>query len=468
MESETSGNTKTTETSDCGKSKENENKAEPDDDDVPGDFFDDFLKDDFMAGLDIVDEDDDDDENPFPLVETHKEEPKSGDEPAISKKDPIESKSKSPNGVIPKPSEKKPSPSENSEKHPLVSRPLNRNQEISKKNWKKNANTNNIQVPLQSSNSNKKINVIANRRLDNRPFVKNSKANVPVLDRRDPLKTQRDIVRDKIKCEKDKEMKIISEKLMVVETGLVPPGLEMEVDVKEVDKNQTDPINRPKRSSPPRRLSKHRYSLERRRRSISPRRHNSGSYRGRSPRRSPRRRRSPLEPRYKRSRYSPGRRRSRSYSPPPRKREEKKSFLEELAEKLQEMKPSTTHMMHQQYQNMPPMHQTDMSYIPISSHNMAAPVQMPFYQKQPYVAPVPAPVPAPLHQYRPEQPLPDMYDRNYFIGDPQNSFSVPASQQQMPYLPDRNLKPIVTAPYVPATEKKSEINSGDAAQVKNF
>lgn len=57
-------------------------------------------------------------------------------------------------------------------------------------------------------------------------------------NRRDPVKTRRDILRDKSKCAKDKEVKIINEKLKIVETGLVPPGMEMEVDLKKLCKKQ--------------------------------------------------------------------------------------------------------------------------------------------------------------------------------------------------------------------------------------
>ncbi|KAB0799076.1 hypothetical protein PPYR_06956 [Photinus pyralis] len=42
--------------------------------------------------------------------------------------------------------------------------------------------------------------------------------------RRDPAKTKRDIQKDKDTCAKKEEEKSISEKLKVVETGLVPPG----------------------------------------------------------------------------------------------------------------------------------------------------------------------------------------------------------------------------------------------------
>lgn len=56
--------------------------------------------------------------------------------------------------------------------------------------------------------------------------------------RRDPEKTRRDILRDKDRCAKDKEVRIIKERLKVVETGLVPPGMEMEVDLADICSNQ--------------------------------------------------------------------------------------------------------------------------------------------------------------------------------------------------------------------------------------
>lgn len=56
--------------------------------------------------------------------------------------------------------------------------------------------------------------------------------------RRDPEKTRRDILRDKDRCAKDKEEKMMKEKLKVVETGLVPPGMETEVDLADIRNKQ--------------------------------------------------------------------------------------------------------------------------------------------------------------------------------------------------------------------------------------
>lgn len=65
--------------------------------------------------------------------------------------------------------------------------------------------------------------------------------------RRDINKTLKAIKQDKERCHKDKMAKIVSEKLRVVETGLVPPGTEMDVDIKvdtddkKVDKREHSP-----------------------------------------------------------------------------------------------------------------------------------------------------------------------------------------------------------------------------------
>ena len=62
-----------------------------------------------------------------------------------------------------------------------------------------------------------------------------------VNKRRDINKTLKAIKQDKERCHKDKMAKIVSEKLRMVETGLVPPGTEMDVDIKiEMDDKKVD------------------------------------------------------------------------------------------------------------------------------------------------------------------------------------------------------------------------------------
>ncbi|XP_022912587.1 uncharacterized protein [Onthophagus taurus] len=196
---------------------------------------------------------------------------------------------------------------------------------------------------------------------------RSSDQNEKERDRRDPSKTQRDILRDKDKCAKDQKAKFISEKLKVVETGLVPPGMEMEVDIiklssstvttklqkirRSVERNRSQEIGRKHRKSSPERIRRspirRRSPLRRpqktRSRTRSPRRISQpgGEKRNRriddrrdirrrnSVSRSPRRRRSktPQSDISERERWL--RRRSRSRSP-----RRNKTFLQELGDKL--------------------------------------------------------------------------------------------------------------------------------------
>lgn len=62
--------------------------------------------------------------------------------------------------------------------------------------------------------------------------------------RRDPTKTKRDIDRDKQRIAKDKEKKIVTDKLNLVETGLIVPGMEMEVDIDSIiTNNRSSEVN---------------------------------------------------------------------------------------------------------------------------------------------------------------------------------------------------------------------------------
>lgn len=63
--------------------------------------------------------------------------------------------------------------------------------------------------------------------------------------RRDPEKTKRDIQRDKMRLAKDFEARVLKEQLKVAETGLVPPGTELDVVMeqekkKEMEENKQD------------------------------------------------------------------------------------------------------------------------------------------------------------------------------------------------------------------------------------
>ncbi|XP_056645962.1 uncharacterized protein LOC130451156 [Diorhabda sublineata] len=154
--------------------------VEDEDDDVPGDFFDDFLKDDFMAALDVIDDDDDDVEN---------------------------------DGVF-----------------------TNRNVNLSH---------NDTEVSTLKMQDDEKKERIVNTKYKESERKGRSKKSNPhrrnsndIGIHRDPKKTRRDIELDKARCEKNKEMKRISEKLKLVETGMVPPGMEMETDIELIQKQR--------------------------------------------------------------------------------------------------------------------------------------------------------------------------------------------------------------------------------------
>nr|CAH7768649.1 unnamed protein product [Callosobruchus chinensis] len=440
-----------------------------DGDDLPGDFFDDFLKEDFMAGLDVVDEDEEVDE-------------KSVSENAEKQEVRVPVKSRL--GIRPIKNQKQKMFMTNTFKHSFqrkVPKPPN-------------------QPPAYKGSMKPKI---RNEDKKHDPFLPDT--------RRDPSKTKRDIERDKERCVKDKEKKLITEKLALVETGLVPPGMEMEIDVEEIRrqrneiqqiKEKVEKLHRTASRSPRRRTSPYRRSLshsrsspkrkrssvERKRSTLcsSPRKSPKRSPR-RSPRRSPYRKRSPLKkisppmrkvfstdiarserlslsprqskrddrrssprrdisrdkkslgrkispPRRRRSphnrRHSPAashrrrsssreqerrRRRSRTRSPKRSRKDEKKSFLEEIVEKLNDT--SGRLPMHMQVPIMPTPQQAP---VPIQQPPMMEQYIPPVPVNVPVVAPgpVPAPVPPPA-PVKPDflpQPM-QKYDLNFFIGD---------------------------------------------------
>ncbi|KAG5881267.1 hypothetical protein JTB14_003738 [Gonioctena quinquepunctata] len=400
---------------DDNKKDQQSEKGDEDDDyaeeDIPGDFFDDFLKEDFMAGLDIVDEDEGDEEKDKDGTNGHD---KTSKMKRIRRKSPTKDKRRK-------------------------ARRERRKDDIKEDNKRKDEKRN--------RKSREKV------------------INADDFDiRRDPKKTRRDIERDKAKCDKDKEKKIITEKLKLVETGLVPPGMEMEIDMEELNKQkeELDQMDKTKSRSPKKRSRSKEKISPRRRKSRSPRKTNSprrrSPIRRMSPRRSPRRtsprrspRRSPIRrsrdrsigrailrrsrshsPYYRnrRSRYSPshnrpsperdlyGRhRRSRSRSVK-RRREEKKSFLQEIAEKLNETRPPVNMMPVQHLQP----HASEVY------HMNSQPVQQLPIRVVPPPVPAPAPVPPPMmasrfpiRQNHPQnmQQQYDPYDQSFFIGTPQ-------------------------------------------------
>ncbi|VEN40412.1 unnamed protein product [Callosobruchus maculatus] len=272
-----------------------------DGDDLPGDFFDDFLKEDFMAGLDVVDEDEEADEKG--VSENAEEE---------VAQVPVKS------GLGTKPNKK--------QKQKMFTN------DTSKQSHQKKAS----KPPSKDSASKGPIKPkIRNEDNKSEPFLSDT--------RRDPSKTKRDIERDKERCVKDKEKKLITEKLALVETGLVPPGMEMEIDVEEIrrQKNEIEQIKEkvekmqrtvsrsPRRRSPlfRRSLSLNRSSPKRKRSPVESRRPSRRSSTKKSPKRSPRisprrsPRKSPRRSPRKSPRRSPYRKRSplKKISPPMRR-----------------------------------------------------------------------------------------------------------------------------------------------------
>ncbi|EFA02081.2 uncharacterized protein mkg-p [Tribolium castaneum] len=329
---------------------------EEEEEDVPADFFDDFSNQDFMDGLDIVDAWD----------EASK--PVTTDPPIDIKVEKLERKH---SPIRFSPTERK-----SSEKRKKLARSRSR-------------------TPTRRYHTS----------------WKRSRSRDRIRERRDPEKTKRDINRDKIKCARDRELKIVSDKLKIVETGLVPPGTEMDFDVGTV-------LPEKRRSNTG---SKTRY-VSRRSSSRETRKRYSRSPVYRPSRIRSRKRTSSIESGVSERelwiRSSRKRTRSRSRDSPRKKREEtkKKSFLEEIRDKLNETSTRTV-------VSVPPVQYT-------MGYGNAVPVP----------APVPVPVPAPT-QYFPQT----QYDQNFFIGDsfqmnrpPQNFNMMPNQGNVMP-IPQRQI-----------------------------
>lgn len=482
------------------KTDEVKNNKDESDEDVPGDFFDDFLKEDFMAGLDIVDDDEWDEDKAKCDAEAVGKSEENID--TSLDKHSIENLKKRKKRSI-KNEDVNKSPTEQKERHNKQKKKRHEGKEVDPK-YKR----------------------CSEKRIDADEFD----------IRRDPEKTKRDIARDKVRCEKDKEMKIISEKLSLVETGLVPPGTEMEIDIEEVkrqkerienksprdlrehikdlkERNRSPgyrPRSPPKRRSPLRKSPNSKKMSPSRRRSRSPRRdpltlvRSDMSPTRRSPRRSPFRRTSPLRHRSSERIYS--RRRSRSHSPyyrnrrdkysphrhrdrstsresdrekwlkrrnrsrsPRRKRDEKKSFLQEIAEKLNEIRHPVNILP--PLQPMPPMQPILQPMQPTLRYVQPQPLPVPV----PPPAPVPPPNTGPIFPESQQQPQYDPYDQNFFIGTPQpttpNSFSCQPQPSPLPPGPQMPLNPVsvqsMTLPRVtPSNLTSNSMNISSAGTEK--
>lgn len=168
-----------------------------DEEDVPPDFFDDFSNQDFMEGLDIVDTWDEEGQLPDSPVNEDEDKDK------YDKSDDTEIEG---------------------EKKRII--------------YKSHSRERNASVEYYVDLRDKLKRRTQHEELKEKHAANEEKRMLGERARRDPEKTRRDILKDKDKCAKDKEVKIINEKLKVVETGLVPPGMEMEVDLKELRKKQ--------------------------------------------------------------------------------------------------------------------------------------------------------------------------------------------------------------------------------------
>ncbi|KRT83479.1 hypothetical protein AMK59_3422 [Oryctes borbonicus] len=169
-------------------------KEELQEEDVPESFFDDLMSEDFIEGLNVVDA-------------------WEGDEPNqnLSAED---SKAQMLNSIL----------SPNSSNNKQRRRSRTSSEKRSEKHRKRSKQGKDKSRNIRNTSKSKE-------RRSKRSRSRSKSHKINDNSRRDPSKTQRDILRDKDKCEKDKSAKILHEKLKVVETGLVPPGMEMEVDM---------------------------------------------------------------------------------------------------------------------------------------------------------------------------------------------------------------------------------------------
>lgn len=183
-------------------------KEEKLDEDVPEDFFDDFLKEDFMAGLDIVDEDNE----PEETNEVNKQESKPKEKESLK---------------VVKNKERKDIKKNFRGKIDHVKKPKESPTSIKFRNAKKIRKQRDHDIELEKLD--KELEEIRQAPLKRQETSGVDADNFDI--RRDPEKTRQAIQRDKIKSAKDKEKRLITD---IVETGLVPPGMELEVDIQEM------------------------------------------------------------------------------------------------------------------------------------------------------------------------------------------------------------------------------------------
>ncbi|KAK5643709.1 hypothetical protein RI129_007554 [Pyrocoelia pectoralis] len=389
------------------------------DEDVPSDFFDDFLNNDFMDGLDVVDIWDDE----------------------CEKKD----------GKTSVPQRKSTSRSSRRESsHSKRRRTRSTSRRRYREEYKRRGRSR--ERYSRERRSRERRRGYTGPKAENKDAKHVTETDESLVDhRRDPEKTKRDIQKDKDKCAKNQEEKFISEKLKVVETGLVPPGTELDIDLnvfKSSVGTKIDPKSKASRNEKRKSTTPHKHGDKK---NVSSRPHvPKRSYRySRSPyyrkSRSPARySRSPVSKRrrsserrlfserstkyrdYPTERY---RRRSRSLSiefspesPSDRSRDKRPlktswsnrsnsrsrgmDFLEELANKLAKTEKKKYYKKVQQIITQPLKHPP--TYQPILSVPVPAPVPAPM--------PIPIPTPGPTQYFPQHMDTTPQYDHHFFIG----------------------------------------------------
>lgn len=259
------GNEKCDKNSNNQKNEDDKSKFEDDGEDLPDNFFDDFSNQDFMAGLDIVDDWIDEEENKDEsAIKGDKKLDKTGKRPEkeSSRYRDRRHRSRSP---------RRRSPRRRSPKR--RSRSLHSPRRFGSRN--RSPRRSPRPRPYRSSRS--------PRRRRSRSKHADIPKSTDESGRRDPEKTKRDIQRDKIRCAKDHEARVFQEQLKVAETGLVPPGMELDivlqselfkdkdskvdVDIKENDERKKEDVKESSRVSADQR-KKRRHSRSRRDSSI--------------------------------------------------------------------------------------------------------------------------------------------------------------------------------------------------------
>lgn len=204
LETQDNAQKATMDSNNCGDNEKNKINKEPQEEDVPESFFDDLMSEEFMEGLNVVDTWEGDEVTQNSADADLNENTENG---------------KQLPGSIRPPTTK--DASRNNKDKVLNDKHADKR----KRDRKKDRNNKYQSKKVHSSLKNKESGTKKRSSSQSKGKISDSGR------RRDPNKTQRDILRDKDKCEKDKSAKILHEKLKVVETGLVPPGMEMEVDI---------------------------------------------------------------------------------------------------------------------------------------------------------------------------------------------------------------------------------------------